>query len=245
MRVLDLDLDYFLDHPVFGIDLREKKRVDDPECINSVWTEERVRLFLENNLGLSKNKKHKGRIVIGHDEALYFWEELINKHLLEPPFSVVHVDSHGDLGVGATGVFFSCNTVITWPVKNRIPRYCNIFDDGKINIANYLLFALAFRWISDLTYCANPKKVKADIPEEIFEDGVPYSNCNNKFISNIKLRSNGYETEPEIPFTMIATYDEVDYAGDFDFVSLAQSPNYTPENADFIIDIFREYIEEV
>ena len=34
MRVLDLDLDYFLDHPVFGIDLREKKRVDDPECIN-------------------------------------------------------------------------------------------------------------------------------------------------------------------------------------------------------------------
>ena len=44
---------------------------------------------------------------------------------------------------------------------------------------------------------------------------------------------------------MIVTYDEVNYVGDFDFVSLAQSPNYTPENADFIMDIFREYIEEV
>lgn len=246
MRVLDLDMDYFLDHPEFGIDLKEQKRVDNPECISSVWSKERVSLFLENNLGLSKNKKCKGRIIKGHDEALYFWEELIDKNLLKPPFSVVHVDSHGDMGVGTTGKDFVRNTVIMWPDEVKRPKYCKNFgNEGEIDIANYLLFALAFGWVSDLTYCANPKAVKVDIPEAFFEDGIPAPGDKKMFKSDIMLRSKGYETELEIPFTMIVTYDEVNYVGDFDFVSLAQSPNYTPENADFIMDIFREYIEEV
>ena len=42
----------------------------------------------------------------------------------------------------------------------------------------------------------------------------------------------------------IPTVDGVDFNGDFDFVVMAQSPNYTLESADFIMDIFREYIEE-
>lgn len=39
--------------------------------------------------------------------------------------------------------------------------------------------------------------------------------------------------------------EDVKYDGDFDFVVMAQSPNYTPASADFIIDIVREYIEEI
>ena len=50
--------------------------------------------------------------------------------------------------------------------------------------------------------------------------------------------------EPEVPMLTIPTVDGVDFNGDFDFVVMAQSPNYTPESADFIMDIFREYIEE-
>lgn len=38
---------------------------------------------------------------------------------------------------------------------------------------------------------------------------------------------------------------ESQISGDFDFALLAQSPNYTPASADFIMDIFREYIEEI
>lgn len=66
-------------------------------------------------------------------------------------------------------------------------------------------------------------------------------------ISLLAKESKHHNVKPEneIPFTMIPTLKDVDYAGDFDFVSLAQSPNYTPQNADFIMDIFREYIEEV
>ena len=36
----------------------------------------------------------------GHNEALFFWQELITKEILETPFEVVHIDSHADLGLG-------------------------------------------------------------------------------------------------------------------------------------------------
>lgn len=45
--------------------------------------------------------------------------------------------------------------------------------------------------------------------------------------------------------TIIPTVKDVQFSGDFDFALLAQSPNYTPASADFIMDIFREYIEEI
>ena len=53
------------------------------------------------------------------------------------------------------------------------------------------------------------------------------------------------DKDPEIPFTIIPTVEGVRYEGDFDFVVMAQSPNYTPASADFIMDIFRDYIEEI
>ena len=33
-------------------------------------------------------------------------------------------------------------------------------------------------------------------------------------------------------------------APEFDYIVMAQSPNYTPASADFIMDIVREYIDE-
>lgn len=51
--------------------------------------------------------------------------------------------------------------------------------------------------------------------------------------------------ELEVPFEIIHSIEAVQYHGDFDFVVMAQSPNHTPASADFIMDIFREYIEEI
>ena len=51
--------------------------------------------------------------------------------------------------------------------------------------------------------------------------------------------------EPEVPFTIFPTYESVHYKGDFDFVVMAQSPNYTPASADFIMDVVRDYIIEI
>ena len=51
--------------------------------------------------------------------------------------------------------------------------------------------------------------------------------------------------DPEVELLIIPTIDDVRFAGDFDYAVMAQSPNYTPASGDFIMDIFREYIEEI
>ena len=80
MRVLDLDMDYFMTE-IASTPLSCEVRLDEEYYGDSVWTEEEVRQFLEQNLGLSKNHKISGRIVTGHNEALIFWKELINSIL--------------------------------------------------------------------------------------------------------------------------------------------------------------------
>ena len=236
MRVLDLDLDYFLDMPVHDVDYSSNKRVVDSECIKSVWSEERVRAFLENNLGLSKKHKVEGRLLKGHDEALYFWGDLLEAKKLVAPFSVVHVDSHADLSFG------------------DIPRYCKDCEfDGRyynIGIGNYLLYALAFRWISDLSYCANPNCDAGDIPKEILTKRIPecliepYS-LHIKLCHTDECCTYKKPQEPKIPLQIIPKIEQVQNDKQFDFISVAQSPNYTPKNADYILDIVKEYIVEI
>ena len=51
--------------------------------------------------------------------------------------------------------------------------------------------------------------------------------------------------DPVVELLIIPTIEDVKFDGDFDYVVMAQSPNYTPASADFILDIFREYIEEI
>lgn len=254
MKVLDLDMDYFLDYPVNEIVFSNQARVDNEKCIASVWSEERVRSFLENNLGLSKTRKIPGRIICGHDEALYFWNELIETSKLEYPFSVVHIDSHADLGFGGLGRIVILNEIVYWPLGLRKPRNChNIEIDGRfydIDIGNYLLYAIAFRWVSDLEYCGNPNSDCGDIPLEIVRGGIPDCEFDTVISRVIQLKGRNSEeigetVEPRIPFRICPRVEDVKHEGDFDFVSLAQSPNYTPKNADFIMDIFREYINEI
>lgn len=51
--------------------------------------------------------------------------------------------------------------------------------------------------------------------------------------------------DPVVELLIIPTIADVNFDGDFDYAVIAQSPNYTPTSADFILDIFREYIEEI
>ena len=41
---------------------------------------------------------------------------------------------------------------------------------------------------------------------------------------------------------IIPTVEAVKYNGNFDYAVMAQSPNYTPASADFILEMFSEYI---
>ena len=74
MRVLDLDMDYFMTE-IASTPFSCEERLDEVYYGDSVWTEEEVRQFLEQNLGLSKNHKISGRIVTGHNEAEFIYKD--------------------------------------------------------------------------------------------------------------------------------------------------------------------------
>lgn len=266
MKLLDLDMDYFMDQIVVNVPESSNQRLSN-EYDGSVWSEDRVRYFLEKNLGLSKNRKLKGRIVAGHNESLFFWKELIEKEELLTPFEVVHIDSHADLGLGYSSWTYILDSLLQYPVLERPAHnhykdcYGNIKAEG---IGDYLLFAIAYRWISKLTYCANPTGDKNDYIWDTLKDfhenliwDEPVENI-IQLVYNPEMDFLDYDAteeekkkyldasikEPEVPMLIIPTIEAVNYNGDFDFIVMAQSPNYTPASADFIMDIFREYMDE-
>lgn len=79
MKVLDLDMDYFMDCDIHIASDSSTERLSEEYYGHEVWSETRVKRFLEDNLGLSKEHKIPGRIVSGHNESLFFWQELINE----------------------------------------------------------------------------------------------------------------------------------------------------------------------
>ena len=99
MRILDLDLDYFLDE-VASISYEDKRQ---PSQEYKVWNASVVVDFLEEKCGFSKVSPIEGRIVDHHDEAFDFFFELIQNGNLIIPFEIVHIDAHSDLGFGDCG----------------------------------------------------------------------------------------------------------------------------------------------
>lgn len=251
-----------------SIDESSNVRLDECDYGDAVWSEEQVRDFLEKNLGLSKEHKIPGRIVTGHNESLCFWQELISAGKLKTPFEVIHVDSHADLGLGYCSHAHIKNVMLGFPVEERPEhdRYIGINGDIKhAGIGDYLLYAVAYRWISKIEYCGNPCgecndyiwSTLKDFHEEYIWD-KPVENT-IQLLYNPKEEEPEYDApasvkkryidnsikEPEVPLLIIPTVENVKYNGDFDYAVLAQSPNYTPKSADFIMDIVREYIVEI
>ena len=256
VKFLDIDMDFFLYGVPSFIPSNCKARVDGSKYIP--WSHEEIVSFLEYNLGLSKTRKIQGKIVTHHHEALYYWRDLIKSSKVSIPFEVIHVDSHADLGLGSSSWVFIFEKLLGLDIEIRadIENYKNIFTDyKKPDIGDYLLFAIAFRWISKLTYICNPAEKGNDYLPYILKDCIepndkiqlPY---NNKYkatnLNQPEKRRKYLDTsilEPEIPFEIIKNIDDVQYPGDFDIITFSISPNYTPKEADFIIQIMKEYIK--
>lgn len=266
-KILDLDMDYFMKSVAVYVNESEQERLSEEDYGSSVWSEGEVRGFLENNLGLSKCNKVRGRIVAGHNESLFYWREQIEKDRLVPPFDVIHVDSHADLGLGYSSWKYILEELLKYPVEERYKHSNHLDLQGHIcmeGIGDYLLFAVAYRWISSITYCGNPNGecndylvgTLKDFNEEpiwkqpvqntiqlLYNPDMPFPDYDDsEHVKHQFIR--GSRKEPEVPFLIIPSIEDVHFNGDFDFAVLAQSPNYTPASADFIMDIFREYIIE-
>jgi len=265
LKVLDLDMDYFMTE-IANTPFSSSERLGG-EYDDSVWSADKVRQFLKTNLGLSKERKIPGRLICGHNEALFFWEELIENGKLREPFDVIHVDSHADLGLGSPSGSFLQGRFLSLPISTRrqIRDYEFNGHIESINIGDYLLWAIAYGMVSSVTYCANPNGYKNDYLWNTLKDFKEEYIWNKPVINYIQLKFNygmempkyassavykkkyleGAIKDPEVELLIIPTIEDVRFCGDFDYAVLAQSPNYTPESADYIMDIFREYIEEI
>ena len=234
MKVLDLDMDFFLTDACPLAPLGERP----PESCADAYGDEQVIAFLEEQCGLNRAHPVPGRIFTTHDQALDFWQAQLKAGKLHAPFDVVHVDTHSDLAFGPPGTDFVLKAVLTRNPGARV-SLSGYREGKKLDEANYLLFALAFRWIRRLAYVRNPKSHQ-DIPARLLDlDG------------NILLRSdisalmeavNG--REPTIPFEVFDDYRSFHETG-YDFVTMAQSPRYAPASADRIMRLLRPYLIEI
>ena len=231
MRVLDLDMDFFLSDPCPLAPLGERP---DESCA-SMWSEEEIVRFLEEQCGLSRERPVPGAIFDTHDKALDYWQARLDEGSLQAPFEVVHVDTHSDLAFGPPGTGYVLNVVLS-----RLPAQradIALYRKGvELDEANYLLFALAFRWISRLAYVRNPKSHQ-DIPRQLLdaEGNIRL----RSFISQMMEGKNG--PEPVIPFDVYEDYRQFQQTG-YDFVTMAQSPRYAPRSADRIMEIVGRYV---
>lgn len=247
VRILDLDLDYFLDRIAYGG--AESGRLSSEEY--AAWSPESVAAFLEDQCGLSTLCKIPGRVVSHHDGAFWFWKQLIGAGSLSCPFDVVHVDAHADLGLGDAGYLYLMTSVLALPPEERdMP----LSGPKGINAGNYLSFAIACRWISSLTYVVHPAS-RNDLMPYHFHGFDPQSGMLElkhcavqnllRFGSELSYEAMGViATEPLVPFTLVRKADFTP-GRKYDFVLLSLSPGFTPKESDDLVPIIEAYIDAI
>ena len=246
MRVLDLDLDFFLNGIARWVD-DYGPRLDENDYWP--WPEVQVRSFLEKRCGLSIQNPIKGRVVEHHHEAFLFWRELIEAQELGVPFQVVHIDAHSDLGLGDAGYFYIMTHLLHQTLTDRMWP-----DVTQLKPGNYLAFAVACRWLGHITFVLHPRWRSGDLMLIHFKDYDPQSGYLqlkkwDPQLDRFELWNDlqgipVLEYEPEIPIELVP-YSEYLNSSLFDFAVLSQSPGYTPRSSDLLISVIREYLEEV
>lgn len=237
MRVLDIDLDFFLKDVCPFADAGQRPDVTGREP----WTREETAAFLETRLFLDKQRPIPGRIFETHDQALDFWKDMMDQHRLTAPFLVTHVDAHTDLGIVQKGYPFVRHNVLSRPVEKRV-QLQEYREKVQLNEANYLAFALGFRWIASLENIRNPKS-KPDFPKEMLHDTEnPAIRLKSAFPQLFEAK---YGNEPIVPYFEYLSGDAYIACSPFDFMSVAISPRYSPKEADELISVFEAYILKV
>jgi hypothetical protein len=236
-RVLDIDLDFFLDAVATWIP-KDGPRLDPSDY--HPWSEDNVLSFLSDRCLLSG--RTPGFVVEHHDEVFPLWREALNQGILSTPFHVTHVDAHADLGMGDTGYVYLLGELLFAPVEERRNP---TLGDGGMDFGNWLLFALANRWIADLTlvYCDGGGSDVFSWHMEDFDHSA--SNLQLKAINASDIKKwvgHGnppvQSLEPPVPFRQ-CRWDSFQAGAPYDLVCLSRSPSYTPETSDDLFELIR------
>lgn len=114
LRVLDLDLDFFLYGAAHGVDSADSRL--DPEEYPP-WPLDHAIDFLVEQCLLTERRP--GFVVEHHNEIFYRWGEALERGQMTAPLEVVHVDAHADLGVGDTAYAYVMSELAFEPVEDR------------------------------------------------------------------------------------------------------------------------------
>lgn len=278
--VLDIDLDFFVWPAAYSPPWAARMPSD---AVQWLASESDVRRFLESQCGLSHERRPLARCVRKHDDAFDTWKDWLAGGTLTAPFQVVHVDAHADLGLGDAGYIYLLTELLALPVAERSNPLRGPDGMGE---GNYLAFALANRWISELVYVtpAEPPHLAAEREASmrewsrmmgwndavaqvmLAEDpdkcpaqdlmGVHFHRCDPRTgrleLKRYATRDDVVEAaghrdcerrvmahEPQVPFSVVSA--PAFRVEGFTHLLVAHSPRYTPEAADPLLTVFREY----
>jgi hypothetical protein len=240
-RVLDLDLDFFLHDTAHW---SPEGRLDPAEY--PPWDIDQAISFLREQCHLEAPLP--GCVVENHGELFTLWRKAVQDGRLTAPFHVTHIDAHADLGLGDAGYMHLMTEVLYREPEERLEPSEGLGD------GNYLAFAIACRWISDLVYVYNDRGGN-DLMTYHLEGFHPdASHIQLKAMRKSEIEKLWHlapkedlqvdRHEPLVPFSHRSWRD---FHADrpFDFICLARSPSYTPAEADPIFDeIRRLFINE-
>ncbi len=244
MRVLDLDLDFFVT-PIANWK-SDKDRLDPTEYV--VDSIENVRVFLEDQCGLSCDAKTPGATFEEHDEIFDHISSLRDAGIIASPIELHHVDAHSDVGGGMTRCWvYVEQELVHLPVEQRVrPKR----GGSYLNPGNFIVFLAACRWLREIHFVV-PEEWRDDTHPMYLKDfciGSRALQLKRYQASDIKaagltanLGSIPHTLEPEVPFTYVRRR-KYRAPGKFDRMFLTRSPGFTPAGADKVFDFVREYI---
>lgn len=234
IRILDIDLDFFLD-------CKERPRKINKRKLNKYqpWKASEVKRFLENNCGLDLIKKPLGKEFLHHHEVYLFCKNLKEKDK-EIKFHLDHIDAHADLGICDTKVIsiFNDDELVlaneSWITDEKEKKY-------DLNPGNFILFFLLQGWLSYLTYINHPHLLYSDINKKVLCEKsnklcVKYFDSNNK--------ETVAKNFPYVPFFQL-DYRTFNNCHKYDYIFLTKSPDYTPIASDGLIPIISNYFVKI
>ena len=234
MRLLDLDLDFFLNKNAYYSGCSDGRLGSK----YTPWSVSKVQHFLEDRCGLSTDTPVQGRTVGSHDEVLNFWRTLIESGGLRIPFEVIHIDAHPDLWVGG-GLY-----LISEFLHVDSERGLAMVEKKHVHSGNYLTFAIAWGWVSSLVWIPLCKQVK-DPPKWDADARSVLIQLKKREGESSPIRDlSRIDRERSIPFKILP-WQKFRTSETFDYIALSRSPNFTPPESDRLITVVEGYMKQV
>jgi hypothetical protein len=114
VRVLDLDLDFFLSGTAHYVDSAGERPSAEEY---PPWPLDLAIAFLTQRCQL--DARRPGFVVEHHNELFYRWGEAIEAGQMTKQLEVVHVDAHADLGLGDASYAYLMGELAFEPIEDR------------------------------------------------------------------------------------------------------------------------------